>query len=69
MITEQTEHPELKPGEVFFTNLSCEDDWEEIGWLSKRLGKTAYDVNGNIIPGLRPVFVWKSELERAGIGV
>jgi hypothetical protein len=54
-------HPELAQGEMFLTNCASQDDYEEIGWLTKRLGTTAYDVIGKPIDGYRPVFVWTSE--------
>lgn len=48
-------HPELKPGEFFQTNISLE-------YLHKkdltncRVGKIAYDVNGNITSNAVPIF-------------
>jgi hypothetical protein len=63
----QTKHPEAKPGETFLTNCSCEEDYDEIEWLSKRRGASAYDITGRLIPGYVPVFVHTSELERHGI--
>ncbi len=60
-------HPERQYGEQFLTNCASETDFDEIGWMTKRLGKTAYDTSGKAISGLRPVFVWKLELQRAGL--
>ncbi|MEK7100248.1 MAG: hypothetical protein AAB872_00375 [Patescibacteria group bacterium] len=69
-------HPEKRNGEVFLTNvgdhdrefLFLEDDnYQRIGWKTKRKGSVAYDVNGKEVYGMKPVFVQRSELEKAGI--
>jgi hypothetical protein len=56
------DHPELMPGEVFLTNDNCEN-FDEIGYQTKRAGNVAYDIHGNVIEGLFPVFVKKSEYD------
>ncbi len=53
-------HPELKPGEKWLMNADYED-FLRVSWKTRRLGKTAYDTTGNVIPGLFPVFVQISE--------
>ena len=72
----ETQHPELKEGEVFVTNANMDlpgkpddqlDGFESCGWKTKRLGLLAFDVNGEIVKGLRPVFAQREELEKAGI--
>lgn len=58
-------HPETKDGEMFLTN-ATKDDFQRIGWKSKRMGNIAYDVNGNSIDpinALFPVFVQKQEYD------
>jgi hypothetical protein len=54
-------HPELKTGEMFLTNCSCETHYNELIWKSKRKGKLAYDIHGEYVIGLFPVFVNKKE--------
>jgi len=55
-------HPELRPGEVFLTNSFA--DAKAIGYISKRIGKMAYDIYGNTIEDYVPVFVSKDEFEK-----
>ena len=43
------------------------NEWTAIGWSTKRLGNFAYDIRGNIIPELRPVFVQEREIQKAGV--
>jgi len=59
-------HPELLQGEVFLTN-SDSVEFHRIGRKTKRVGKTAYDVQGKVLRHSFPVFVKASELEAAGI--
>ena len=76
-------HPELREGEVFLTNVPMEREGEDydpmimkgvhltlfrdIPWKTKRLGGIAYDVLGREVLYMLPVFVQKAELEAAGI--
>lgn len=68
-------HPEMAEGEVFLTNVGQdrefgwpgEDDYSHIGWGSKRKGQTAYDIDGNPIKFMNPVFVKRDELLAKGI--
>lgn len=69
-------HPELREGEVFIANIfpdrkSIGDDnrtdVECIGWKSKRVGKKAYDINGQHMEDTLPVFAQRSELQKAGV--
>ena len=53
-------HPEIKQGEIFLTNSTLED-YNNIGWKTKRRGIVAYDINGNVIKGLFPVFILREE--------
>ncbi len=70
-------HPEIKEGEIFLTNivglrLDLEpylSDFLAIGWKTKRLGMTAYDIYGNSLDGMYPCFVQRAELLKAGINV
>lgn len=61
-------HPELRKGEVFITNISLESqpqicpdfgcqadnrsDWECVGWKTKRMGNVAHDIYGTPLTGL-----------------
>lgn len=62
------EHPEIQEGEILLTN-SRKEDIDTIGWNTKRIGNIAYDTEGNIAEGLYPVFVHKTELDRAGVNI
>ncbi|OGC59730.1 hypothetical protein A3A70_02065 [candidate division WWE3 bacterium RIFCSPLOWO2_01_FULL_42_11] len=59
------EHPELRVGEVWLTNADHQE-FATIGFRTKRLGCTAYDVDGNPIRGgdIQPVFVSRQEQDR-----
>lgn len=61
-------HPELRPGEVFLTNI-----WpggvKEMAWRTAREGIQGYDSNGKKLKSWRPIFVQKSELEKFGISM
>jgi hypothetical protein len=59
-------HPELREGEVWLTNIWT-DDQVRIGHATKRVGVTAYDIYGQAVQGMLPVFVQKTELEEKGI--
>lgn len=47
---------------MFLSNADIEG-YSQIGWKTKRSGMTAYDVDGNPIRGLSPVFVQKAEYD------
>ena len=61
-------HPELREGEIWLSNVlkeynssrrtKCYDDFT---YKSKRLGKQAYDIHGNLIEEASPVFISKAE--------
>lgn len=53
-------HPELLEDEIFVTN-TANMEMTSIGWKSKRLGAIAYDIYGNEVSGLYPVFRNKHE--------
>lgn len=59
-------HIEQRDEEIFITN-SAPEDVCHIGWKSKRLGCTAFDVHGNKVVGLVPVFALIEEVDEAGI--
>lgn len=50
-------HPEMKDGERFLINSKDGEDWDHPSWDTIRYGEVAYDNNGNVIEGRRPVFV------------
>ena len=54
-------HPELRDGEIFVTN-TANPEMTNIGWKTKRIGNTAYSINGLIVSGLRPVFRKEDEV-------
>lgn len=59
-------HPEQHDDEVLIANSSL-SDISRIGWKSKRVGIVAYDVYGNPIKGLVPVFISKQEIKESGL--
>lgn len=72
------DHPELREGEVFLTNIesplrSREERtigtarFHEIIYQTKRLGEVAYTTSGQVLKGNSPVFVQRQELLEAGI--
>ena len=68
-----TEHPERLPDELFLGNFSNYGKGlgAEIGWISKRKGQRAYDMNGRNVTNqnLTPFFVKRKELEDNGIEI
>ena len=52
-------HPELRDGEVWESNTSFGLNY--IRGKTERLGNVAYDIDGNIVLGLRPVFRSRGE--------
>ena len=73
------QHPELRGEEVFWVNVEVKSffnglvlfssGFRNIDWRTKRLGGTAYDHKDNVLKTMRPVFVQRSELEKAGIAL
>ncbi len=63
-------HPDIKPGEFWFNNIDTDTDTdmvENLVWKTKRIGNTAYNDEGELLPPpLKPVFVMKSEVIQAG---
>lgn len=59
-------HPERMTDEAFLDNHK-KWDFPNLGWLTKRCGKTAYDIDGNVIsdPDIVPVFVIRDEVNVA----
>ncbi len=56
-------HEEQKIGEIYLGN-AIKDDFLTSAWQTKRLGRQAFDINGNKIDcGLRPWFIQSSEVE------
>ncbi len=56
-------HPELREGEVWITN----GDWmtfAQCSFLTKRYGKLAYSIRGQLVKGLVPIFAQKFEVEK-----
>ena len=60
-------HPEIRSGEVLFTNANS-DNFETMPYLSKRKGEKAYDGEGNILikDGWLPVFITEEEVKNSG---
>lgn len=56
-------HPETRPGEIFLSNIESQY-FATSTYRTKRLGVTAYDINGKPVAGLYPMFVQASELEK-----
>ncbi len=55
------DHPELEDDEFFCMNIP-EYALQWILWDSKRLGNYAYDDDGQLLGGLKPLFVKKEEV-------
>lgn len=53
-------HPELLEGEMFVSNTSNRE-MTGVHWKTKRLGNTAYNIHGEKVSGLFPVFRDKNE--------
>jgi len=68
--TVQFSHPETRRGEVFLANMSAEM-YRCLDWKSKRLGRSAYDGDGNEISfaDWHPVFLEKRELMTRGVSL
>lgn len=62
-------HPEQTEFQIYMGNVPKQDAdrifSRHIGWFSTSYGKIAYDINGNIINGMVPCFVQKTEIESA----
>ncbi len=50
-----------------YGDMATDQNFEEIGWKTKRLGKVAYNKKGEKMDDWRPVFVQKKELQEAGV--
>lgn len=63
-------HPELQKGEVFFTNTEFAK-FKVIDFESKRIGKVAYDGNGNLLDhkDWLPVFLKENEVSNSGFSL
>jgi hypothetical protein len=57
-------HPEQGVDEIYLGNFTNES-YTQVSWKTKRRGKIAYDINGNILSELRPAFVLRQELQIA----
>jgi|GEM_PF-3678683 len=61
-------HPELQEGEIFLGNFYQGDaSFDHIKWKTKRAGSEAYTKDGESLLDYSPVFVQRSEVEKAGI--
>jgi len=57
-------HPECGTGDVFLANQPYPPKVDYAGTLKTfRLGNIAYDVDGNIVPNMRPMIIHRSELD------
>jgi hypothetical protein len=56
-------HPEQNQGEVFLANCNTDepDEFNHIGYQTKRAGKKAYDPDSQVLSGHFPVFVSQAE--------
>ena len=63
-------HPEVQDGEVLFSNMTAEE-FEGLDWSSKRMGRIAYDGEGQRLrfDDWLPVFVDAAELQARGKGL
>lgn len=57
-------NPEQQEDEVFLDNCAVPDS--KVGWETQRTGNIAINpVTGGVVPGMFPIFIKRSELERA----
>jgi hypothetical protein len=56
-------HPELKEGEIWFANM-LPAEVKVLDFTTKRIGEMAYDMRGNRVQGLVPVFISHEEWHR-----
>jgi hypothetical protein len=63
-------HPEIQQGEIFISNMNGEQ-FQALGWLSKRKGTVAYDGEGGQLnfADWFPVFIQTAELERRNVSL
>lgn len=65
-------HPEIRKEEIFLQNVIAPRfgdllralpglDFNKIEYSTKRMGRTAYDCDGKVLPLARPVFVSRAE--------
>ena len=68
----QPNHVDLEEGEIFLTNIAktrISEDYASISWETKRLGKHAFDIEGNKLHNVLPVFIKKDELQLNGFQI
>ena len=58
-------HPEQYADEVFMGNYE-DSSWLMSNYSTKRTGRKAYDIHGQLVPGTFPVFVKRVEVEERG---
>ena len=63
-------HPEQESDELFLSNWRFGSRFDvsidELKWKTTRIGKIAYDDEGQILPSdLKPIFIKKTEVEEA----
>jgi len=72
--TKRKKHPEMMDGEVFLGNFEhspsprgkeFDEGFKNIGFKSKRKGVWSYDIYGNLVLGLFPVFAKRKEVEES----
>lgn len=54
-------NPEQLDSEFWVTN-SSNDQYDHVGWKTKRRGVNAYDIDGKLVPRMFPVFVERQEV-------
>jgi len=58
-------HIEEREGEVWLRNIKPEE-FSRFRWKTKRLGTNAFDIDGELLRGQRPLFVQRKEIEKEG---
>lgn len=53
-------HPERRDGEIFLGNLLTQN-FGSVGYSYKRLGDFAYNKEGKVVRGMKPLFVLSDE--------
>lgn len=62
-------NPEAQPNEVCIGNILKDMDFNSLDWKTKRKGKNAIMLNGQVSAAHVPIFVKRTELEEKGFQI
>ena len=69
MSINNSNHPELRSGEVYISSLFRPEDYDFLPYKTKRKGVKAYGLTGEIMSGCFPVFVQESEMKELDVEI